>query len=413
MCWDYWGVSITAAVVMGKSIVIIGGGAFGISTAWHLSQSLGEGRKYSSICVLDRFPPPSQAAAASDINKMIRTQYSDPVYVDLAMSAMKAWTDPTSIFNKHFHQSGWLLCASGSSVPFIEESAHNALRKGVRDVRFIKTAEVRSIWPVFTGSMKDWKILSDPAAGWAASNNILLEMAEESAARGVSFISGNAGHVQSLLLNESCTGVRTVDGTIYHADHVVLAAGANTASLIDMEGQHCALGHTVCFIKLRPEEVERYQQMTLIANIEEVPGVSLPRYREDNPRDDVPDEIQRRLRGWVREVMPELAERPWSETRICWDTETANEDFVICRHPRQKGLIITTGGSGHAFKFLPTLGTFVSQVLEGTLPRVLEEKWQWGSSTSVTNKHKAKPMFAAPIQELSDLPGWQSCSAKL
>ena len=95
------------------------------------------------------------------------------------------------------------------------------------------------------------------------------------------------------------------------------------------------------------------------------------------------------------------------------DTETANEDFVICRHPRHKGLIITTGGSGHAFKFLPTIGTWVSQLLDGTLPKALEEKWQWGASTSVINKHKAKPMFAAPIQELSDLPGWQSRSAKL
>jgi len=263
---------VTAA--MGESIIVVGGGAFGISTAWHLSHSLGEGQKYSSICVLDRFPPPSQAAAASDINKMIRTQYSDPVYVDLAMSAMKSWTDPASIFKKHFHQSGWLLCASGSSVPFVEESAHNAFKKGIPDVRFMTPADMRSVWPVFSGSMKDWKILSDPAAGWAASDAILLEMAEESAARGVSFISGDSGHVKTLLFDEerSCTGARAVDGSIHHANHVLLAAGANTASLIDMEGQHCALGHTVCFIKLRPEEAERYQQMTLIANIEEGRG---------------------------------------------------------------------------------------------------------------------------------------------
>jgi len=46
--------------------------------------------------------------------------------------------------------------------------------------------------------------------------------------------------------------------------------------------------------------------------------VSLPRFREDHPADDVPDAIQKRLRNWLREIVPELAEKPWSETRICW-----------------------------------------------------------------------------------------------
>jgi sarcosine oxidase/L-pipecolate oxidase len=48
------------------------------------------------------------------------------------------------------------------------------------------------------------------------------------------------------------------------------------------------------------------------------PGVSLPRFREDYPSDEVPEAIQKRLRDWVREMIPEMAKKPWSEMRLCW-----------------------------------------------------------------------------------------------
>ncbi|KAL4781947.1 fructosyl amino acid oxidase [Aspergillus varians] len=428
---------------MAKSVIIVGAGAFGVSTAWHLSKDLGKpGCKYSSIQVLDRFPPPSQIAAATDINKIIRTEYSDPLYTELALVALHAWTDPKAIFNKHFHRTGWLLCTSGSnSVPFLEQSEQNARIKGVHGTRFMTSEEVRSAWPIINGPMSGWKVLADPEAGWAAAGKVLLEMAEQSAGRGVSFHSRDSGHAQDLLFDETgtCVGVCTVGGTTYHADHIILAAGANTASLLDLEGQQYALGHTVCFIHLLPEETKQYKNMTLIADIEEgcifppdenniikiasvhfvtnskmsrIPGISLPRFREDNPGDGVPDAIQKRLRNWVRNVMPGLAERPWSETRICWEAQTPTDDFIISSHPRHQGLTIATGGSGHAFKFLPTLGSYVSQLLDGTLPEKLERKWRWASPTP-TSRSTSPHMFTASVQDLADFPGWQLLAAKL
>ncbi|OKL57028.1 hypothetical protein UA08_07345 [Talaromyces atroroseus] len=427
---------------MGKSVIIIGAGVFGISTAWHLSRDLGY-NKYSSIRVLDRFPPPSQVAAGTDINKIIRTEYADQEYTELALEAVKAWTDPNAIFAKHFHPSGWLLCASGDSVPFIEQSERNAKAKGVHSAQFMTPAEVSSTWPVFNGPMPGWKILADPDAGWATSGKVMLEMASESASRGVVFSSGDAGNVQTILFNKkgAAIGVRTFGGISYYADNIILAAGANSASLLDMENQQCALGHTVCFIQLEPHEVARYKNMTLIANIEEgcifppdenrvikvasvhfvtnfktskISGVSLPRFREDNPGDGVPNAIQRRLRNWVREVVPDLADRPWSDTRMCWEAQTPSDNFIISQHPGHEGLSITTGGSGHAFKFIPIIGMYVSQLLDGTLPEKLKVKWRWApSTTALTSRPGAKHMFAAPMQELGDLPGWQPLAAKL
>jgi hypothetical protein len=96
------------------------------------------------------------------------------------------------------------------------------------------------------------------------------------------------------------------------------------------------------------------------------------------------------------------------------EAQTPSDNFIISQHPRHQGLSITTGGSGHAFKFIPTLGMYVSQLLDGALSEKLQAKWQWAPSTTVlSGRPGAKHMFTAPVQELSDFPGWQPLPAKL
>ena len=46
--------------------------------------------------------------------------------------------------------------------------------------------------------------------------------------------------------------------------------------------------------------------------------MSLPRYRSDNPTDGIPAKVEAQLRNWMKEFVPELADREWAETRICW-----------------------------------------------------------------------------------------------
>lgn len=51
---------------------------------------------------------------------------------------------------------------------------------------------------------------------------------------------GSSGTFSKPLLSESgkrCIGVECVDGTKWYADRVVLAAGAWTPTLVDLEGQ--------------------------------------------------------------------------------------------------------------------------------------------------------------------------------
>lgn len=63
------------------SIIIIGAGAFGLSTALHLKNA-----GYENLTVLEKDNViPSRWSAADDLNKIVRAEYEDPFYTDLAV----------------------------------------------------------------------------------------------------------------------------------------------------------------------------------------------------------------------------------------------------------------------------------------------------------------------------------------
>lgn len=248
-----------------RSILIVGGGTFGTSTAYHLAQ-----RGYQKITVLDRSAPPSEIAAGNDINKIVRADYPEPLYARLATEATKLWRDPEGLYQGLYHRCGWILAASDSSVSWIEESVKTAGELGQETARPISAEEVTRRWPSFNGAMEGWKSFHSNAAGWVDAREALTRMARVAAESGVTYVSGDAGHVQQLLFDEDavCIGARSADGTAHFADVVVLAAGAATASLLDMKGQLVAKGHTVGHLQLTPEEVEKYKDIPVVDHLE-------------------------------------------------------------------------------------------------------------------------------------------------
>lgn len=64
-----------------EPILIIGGGAFGLSTVVHLLRV-----GYRDITVLEKdVEIPSRWSAANDLNKIVRAEYEDPLYQDLTV----------------------------------------------------------------------------------------------------------------------------------------------------------------------------------------------------------------------------------------------------------------------------------------------------------------------------------------
>ena len=64
------------------------------------------------------------------------------------------------------------------------------------------------------------------------------------------------------------------------------------------------------------------------------------------------------------------------------DLETPAQDFIISAVPGIRGLYIAAGGSFHGWKFLPNIGEYVVEVIEGTLPSPWSELWRVGGTPS-------------------------------
>jgi sarcosine oxidase/L-pipecolate oxidase len=143
-----------------RSVLIIGGGAFGTSTSYHLSN-----RGYTKVTVLDRFSPPSQDAAATDLNKTIRLDYPDREYAELALEAMTAWKASDTPLSGLFRQTGWIMASSEMAKEFITSTRAMSERTENPNTKYLSVDDIKKAWPEFKGDFKGWTSLWSPEAG--------------------------------------------------------------------------------------------------------------------------------------------------------------------------------------------------------------------------------------------------------
>lgn len=84
------------------------------------------------------------------------------------------------------------------------------------------------------------------------------------------------------------------------------------------------------------------------------------------------------------------------------DASTPTHDFLITPHPHCDNLHIATGGSFHGWKFLPVIGDYISDMLQGTLEADFADRWAWDPKAKASNGHSANPTY----QIVGDLQDW-------
>lgn len=94
---------------------------------------------------------------------------------------------------------------------------------------------------------------------------------------------------------------------------------------------------------------------------------------------------------------------PLSKTilTILRDAITPNQDWIISPHPKCKNLFIATAGSFHGWKFLPTLGSYVVDMLQGKLDQEAAIRWAWDRKDDGAACEKY-----IPTRDLKDIAGY-------
>ncbi|KAJ2981321.1 hypothetical protein NUW58_g6718 [Xylaria curta] len=412
------------------SVLIIGGGTWGCSIALELARN-----GYGNVTVLDGEDVPSSIAAGNDLNKIMEegSQSEDDTDVAYAWNRLHdlcttAWlNDP--IYKPHYHRTGYVMAASSDAAykTLLEDiSGHEHEYQKVES-----TEQFRSTMPkgVLTGDFVGWRgFAKSGGAGWVFARGAIIAAKREAEILGVRFITGQQGLVSELLFSDeakrgeqkgalkqgSLQGVKSINGTVYHAHTTILANGANADGLLDLKYQLRPTAWTLAHIKMTPSEAGLYKDLPVLFNIEkgffmepsaethelkicdEHPGYINPVYRESPlgkslvqgqgdgdhegekiiigskpfPRQQIPLESEERVRAFLQETMPHLAPRPFSFARICWDADTVDRmpliDWYTSEGNAEGGrLLLAVGGSGHCFKTMPAMGQVVLEFLGG------------------------------------------------
>lgn len=100
-----------------------------------------------------------------------------------------------------------------------------------------------------------------------------------------------------------------------------------------------------------------------------------------------PQILQDELISAVRARLPQLLDggRKPDYYRLCWDAISPHQQPLITRHPdpRLDKLYLAMGGSFHFYKFLPSLGNYVVNVLDQVGNGVeLDRAWSWKAANA-------------------------------
>lgn len=250
---------------LASSYLIIGAGVFGASTALALSRE----KHAPTVILIDRAPFPCPIAASHDINKIVRSDYSDIFYCKLGLQTLERWREDP-LYTRWYHQSG-LAKATDERFGNVQKIFDNYKELGV-DVK-AELFSPKEMKTRFEGLYADGDfanvddILWNPSSGWAEAARALKATIEAAVENGVHYVSAP---VAKLILNDGCcTGIRTEDGRIFSASKVVLSTGAYTAKLLadsaptqpELQVGDRITACAVCeaAVNLTPEQVKKFQ----------------------------------------------------------------------------------------------------------------------------------------------------------
>ncbi|KAL8890837.1 MAG: hypothetical protein Q9215_002063 [Flavoplaca cf. flavocitrina] len=422
--------------------LIVGAGVFGASTALQLSKQ----KPSASVCLIDRTPFPCPIAASHDLNKSVRADYEDLFYCGLGIKALERWrNDP--LFKQFYYQSGMITIENGP------ESLGTKIIDNFKKLKVHYEAEVFSpdeMRTRFDGLFADadysyvTEVYWNPLSGWAEAARAVEATTQAAVDGGVQYV---AASVSELLLEDGrCKGIRTTEGRTYYADHVILSTGANTAKLLadtapEEPGMQVARRITAAAVceaatDMNEEQKKKYRNMPVFVLddgvtqgetlpitpdgqmkfIRDVPwkntvkhqasrqSISVPLTTPARSQWSKPSELPKGLREEIGMVIKGIyGETQGSQLvpqrmRMCWDGLTQDDDWYICSHPRCANLYVATGGSFHGWKFLPILGEYVVQMLDGELGSEEAKRWAWDRSLT-----GLPPNPLEPKRELRDI----------
>ncbi len=353
-------------------VIVVGLGSMGSAACWHLA------RRGLRVLGLERHALVHEFGAHHGRARMIRQAYFEhPDYVPLIRRAYHNWDELGEVSGQQsLYRTGGLYLGPPDGI--IVAGSLVAARQHQLDFEMLDREALGARFPIFQ-TPPDMVGFFETEAGYLIPETAVASHLEAARAQGAELRDNEAvlnWRTVSHGERADSVAVKTDHGT-YHADHLILSAGAWTASLladlnIDLRVTRqvqawfqptdplpfCATqSNFPCwFIETHPPYGHYGFPLSPDGR-----SVKIARHEPGSPT--TAQQVDRRVANAETDALLEIAQRylpaaagPLSDASVCLYTNSPDGHFIIDRHPDHPQVSFGCGFSGHGFKFASVIG---------------------------------------------------------
>jgi sarcosine oxidase len=360
-------------------VAVVGLGAMGSTIARFLVR-LGK-----SVVAFDRHVPPHDQGSSHGRTRMIREAlYEHPHYVPMVRRSYELWRDMEhESGGKTFFQQTGALVIGPESGELVQGTLRSASQYRIPH-EVLMPGKVHRRYPAFA-PLDGMVAVHETRAGVLFPERIIEANLAFASAHGAELHLGEA--IAGWDADATGGEVRAPSGT-YRARHLVVAAGAWTPELLRELELPLTVERQVTHW-LEPSRFPEYHAPDRMpCTLWELPSGDVFSTTPDlgdgvktgwhhGGASTTPASIDRRVTPEEDAAIYDLLRRfvPFAKGEIrdravCMYTNTPDRDFVIDRHPEAESVLLVSACSGHGFKHAPVIAEAVTQLIDGTTPRL-------------------------------------------
>ncbi|MFI1970554.1 FAD-dependent oxidoreductase [Streptomyces cinnamoneus] len=375
---------------MTGTALVVGAGVFGLSVARALAS------RGWAVRVLDPDPPGTRGPSAAETRILRCAHGEDGWYPALARRATARWRELERESGRRLLLPTGVLTLGPREDDAWERASASCLERLGVPVETMPAAAVTRRFPGFDGG-RGGTALFEPEAGVLLAREAVRALAESAADRGAELLRATA---------VPRNGTACVDGEPVRADLTVWAVGPALPALFPGLTPVRPVRQDSWYVRPRgpwaaadggqPAWLDRAHGCYGVPavgslGVKVVPDVETA---PDAPTDARPEEVPAALRDYLRTRLPHLAASSVVRREPCAYALSADEHFLLDRHPGRRDVWLVGGDSGHGFKHGPAWGAYVCDVVEGR--RAASPRFGLGRPGRQLSEGKRLP--AAPAQ---------------
>lgn len=353
--------------------VVIGSGAMGSATAYHLA------RRGEPVVLVEQFAIGHDRGSSHGAARITRHSYADPRYARLMIDAFRAWRELEADAGQNIYLRTGGISACPPQVDYVVQVAASLAAIGVPHLRMDGRALNRAL-PMFRVA-DGTDVVFEPDAGMLAAARAValqVELARHLGGERTQVLSHCP--VRAIDLESSKPTVVTDTYRIV-ADRLIVTAGAWLGKLLPQwtiplrptrqqvlyfraaEPGRFAPGRFPVFIVKGESAEEDFYGMPEYQGL----GVKIARHggpdvdpdREDRTIDPAYTAL---IRRFLRDHIPDLAEAPVDFSEVCLYTMSPDDHFRLGPLQSCPAVIVASPCSGHGFKFSCLIGSILADL---------------------------------------------------